>query len=602
MNRLLYICSAVIALVIALTSCSETDQKADISAKKDASVKIQTLADDIWADMLAGYSTSMWQSATYLRLQEGLPIHEFEDITLEKYHKGQKRAAELRQRLATIDATQLTGDDLITYEILVFELKDIGANDDDYWLTFDLSAYVGPYLFQYDQQALAVQKITDKASTDHYLMLVGEFADMIDQLLAKTLGQMERGIYMPRPALPAVRATWSGMSLAVPDVIRVADERLYDLPENEKDAFNRDLEKLIESRVTAGFDALLAVIGDDYEAKAPEAVGIGQYPGGAEVYKRNVRKETTLDLTPEEIHQRGKKAVAEISARMKDIRDELGYKGSAKDFIDQLKTDTRFIAQTPAEVEARYMGFIRRIEPKLDAYFKYQPRAPYGVKRLALASEAGMTFGYYSPPTASEPTGYYNYNGSDLANRSLIGAGPLIYHELLPGHHFHIATQAENETLQPYRKKYSVGAYTEGWAEYAASLGIEMGMYETPYEMYGRYIMEMFLATRLVVDTGMNAFGWSLEEARAYMLQYVFHSEVEIASETLRYSTSIPGQALNYRIGYEKHWELRRRAEAALGDKFDIRDYHNVVLSDGAKPLTVLEAKVDRYIEAAMVE
>jgi uncharacterized protein (DUF885 family) len=290
--------------------------------------------------------------------------------------------------------------------------------------------------------------------------------------------------------------------------------------------------------------------------------------------------------------------MSDLSARMAIIRDELGFKGTAREFHDQLKKDERFIAKTPAEVETRYMEYVRKIEPKIKSYFKDMPKAAYGVRRLSLAAEPGMTFGYYNSASVSDPVGYYNYNGSDLENRSLIGAASLIYHELLPGHHFHIASQNENLALQDYRKNYSVGAFTEGWGEYAASLGFEMSLYETNHEKYGRYIMEIFLASRLVVDTGMNALGWSLEDARDYMNERLFHSSVEIASETLRYSTNIPAQALAYRLGFEKQWELRKHAEAALGDKFDIRDYHSVVLSDGAKPMGVLEAKVERYIEA----
>jgi uncharacterized protein (DUF885 family) len=285
---------------------------------------------------------------------------------------------------------------------------------------------------------------------------------------------------------------------------------------------------------------------------------------------------------------------------MAAIRAELGFEGTALEFVTELQADPRFFAESPEEVEETFMGYIHRIEPHLGDYFKTQPEAAYGVRRLPLASEPGMTYGYYNPPSPDDPVGYYNYNASGLPTRNLVWAGSLIYHELLPGHHFHIATQDENESLQDFRKKYSVGAFTEGWAEYAASLGIEIGVYETPYELYGRYIGEMFLASRLVVDTGMNAMGWSLEEARAYMRQYVIQSEAEIDSETLRYSTSIPAQALAYRLGYEKIWELRHKAEAALGDRFDIREFHDVVLSDGAKPLPVLEAKVDRYIAAAL--
>ena len=315
---------------------------------------------------------------------------------------------------------------------------------------------------------------------------------------------------------------------------------------------------------------------------------------------RRIRSNTTLELSPEQIQERGKKAVSEISARMQAIRDDMGFKGTALEFNDQIRKDPRFLAESPQEVEDRFMEYIKRIEPKLGAYFRSRPKAAYGVRRLPPAAEAGMTYGFYSQPTAGDPVGNYNYNASDLPNRSLVWAGSLIYHELLPGHHFHLATQGENEALLDYRRKYSVGAFTEGWAEYAASLGIEMGMYETPEELYGRYIGEIFLASRLVVDTGMNALGWSLQDARDYMRQYVIQSDSEIASETLRYSTSIPAQALAYRLGYEKMWELRHRAEEALGDAFDIRDYHEVVLSDGAKPLVVLEAKVDRYIASAL--
>ncbi len=571
-------------VAIFLFSCDSPDENR-------ASGVLRTLADDVWADMV--------ENSTYLRLQEGLPIEKFEDVTLEQYHENLTKAAKWRAKLAEIDASQLAGDDLITYEILAFQFRDDGANDDDYWLTFDLTPYVGPYLFQFAQQALAAHEITNDASADHYLKLVNEYADMIDQYRAKVEGQIERGIYLPKPALPSVRITWQGMKAAAPAVLETADARLEALNAEEKTAFKDSLNSLIENRVNVGFNALLGTFDGDYEAKAPETVGLGQYPSGAEVYKRRVRTHTTLDLSPEEIHERGKKAVAEISANMQAIRRALEFTGSARDFHQQLKKDARFLAETPADVEARFMEYVRRIEPHLDKYFKYMPEAPYGVRRLSPAAEAGMTFGYYNPPTATDPKGYYNYNGSDLANRSLIGAGSLIYHELLPGHHFHLATQGENEALQAFRKKYSIAAFTEGWAEYAASLGLEMGLYETPHDLYGRYIMEIFLATRLVVDTGMNALGWSLEEARTYMREHVFHSEVEIASETLRYSTSIPGQALAYRLGYEKQWELRQRAEEQLGDKFDVRDYHNVVLSDGAKPLVVLEAKVDRYIADA---
>jgi uncharacterized protein (DUF885 family) len=578
---------ALSVLVLLVVVACDQRQESSVTATNEeivtdlemvqATSALRTLADDVWADYL--------DKSTYYRLQEGLPIEEFENLTLQDYHKQLLKVREYRSRLEEINSLALSGDDLITYEILSFQNQEDGSNDDDYWLTFDITAYQAPYLFQSGQQALQAQSFSSDQEAQHYLKLVGELADVIDQLVAKVDGQVKRGIYLPKPALPSTRTTWKGLQNRLPSAIRVDEKRLDRLSVEERSRFNKALDLLIETRIVGGFDRLLAALGEDYEANAPEKVGLSQYPNGLQVYKRLVRKMTTLNLSPEEIHQRGKTAVEDISRRMDAIRAQLEFKGTAREFLQQLKTDPKYIAADPAEVERRFLGYISRIEPKLGEYFKALPKAPYGVKRLPLGAEAGMTYGYYDPPRASDPVGYYNYNASNLPERSMVWAGSLIYH-----------AQAENKGLQKFRQHSSGTAYTEGWAEYAASLAIEMGLYETPEELYGRYIGEMFLATRLVVDTGMNALGWSLEEAREYMSQYVIQSESEIASETLRYSTSIPAQALAYRIGYEKIWELRTLTETSLGERFDIREFHDVVLSDGSKPLVVLEAKVERYI------
>lgn len=560
-----------------------------------ANVRVRLLADTIWADML--------ENSTYLRLQEGLPIEKFERHTLAKHREDLAKLAAWKRQLSDIEADNLHGDDLITYEILAFELEDTGANDDDYWLQFDITPYVGFRRFHFAHEALVSKKITNRKSADQYLKLLEDYAVMVAELKTKVIGQMGRGIYLPKPALASARATWDRIKVTIPTSLSVTEDRLAGLSDAEKSRFTEKVTELIANRITAEFNQLLALLGKDYERKAPDTVGISQYPGGRAVYKRLAHRHTTLDLSIEEIHERGGKAVAEVSAHMKNIQAQLGFKGTTREFHEKLRQDNRFIAKTPADVEARYQHYIRKIEPELSRYFKSKPKAAYGVRRLPLEAEPGMTYGYYTQPTVNEPLGYYNYNGSDLKNRSLIVAGSLIYHELLPGHHFHLASQGENENLQDFRKKYSVGAFTEGWAEYAASLGIEMGMYdESLYDLYGRYVMEIFLASRLVVDTGMNALGWSLQEARDFMSEYLYNSEVEIASETLRYSTSIPAQALAYRIGYEKFWELRKRTEKMLGDKFDVRGYHDLVLADGAKPLTALEAKVERYIKSNLLK
>lgn len=281
---------------------------------------------------------------------------------------------------------------------------------------------------------------------------------------------------------------------------------------------------------------------------------------------------------------------------MAEIRRQVGFEGTQREFNDKLRTDPRFLAKTPEEVGERLMAPIRKIEPLIGKYFLRTPKAPYGVKRLDPALEGSMTFGFYQQPMPADPSGSYLFNGSKLDQRPLMGAAALIYHELLPGHHFQIALQLENESLPELRQNLYHTAFVEGWAEYASELGIEMGLYEDPYALYGRLAMDMFLSNRLVVDTGMNALGWPRSRAVEFMRERLLETDVQIESETLRYSTSIPGQALAYKMGSSKIWELRRRAERELGAKFDLRGFHEAVLGHGSLPLSVLERHIDWWI------
>ncbi|MGH8030851.1 MAG: DUF885 domain-containing protein [Luteimonas sp.] len=529
------------------------------------------------------------------RMLARLPVDRFDDYSVAKVRDAVAQGKRWVVMLAAIKRDDLGDVDRATYDILKFELSGVGQDEQEYWLTLDLTPYQAPGNFNFAHQVLAGHPFTNAQDAEHYVSLVASYGAMLESLLQKLQTQTDRGIYIPRPALPVVRSTWTGIAAAD---LKPSDARVAKLDPASRERMGRELDRIIETSIEPRFARLQTMIGEDYSAKAPDAVGIGQYPGGKEVYAKLIRRYTTLALTPEQVHERGLAAVADVAARMKAIRDQLGIVGSAREFYEKLRVDPRFTAKTPADVEATFMRYIGAIKPKIPFYFNNTPKAPYGVERLALAVEAGQTFGYYSPPTAAEPRGLYYYNASDLPNRSLLDAGSLIYHELVPGHHFHVALQEENPDLSPFRKKYSVGAYTEGWAEYAASLPIEMGLYDTPEANYGRYMSEMFLAARLVVDTGMNHFGWPLEKARAYLHDVTSMSDTQIGSETLRYSTNIPGQALGYRIGYEKMWELRRRAERELGKKFDIRSFHDIVLKPGARPLPVLEVEVDGYIES----
>jgi uncharacterized protein (DUF885 family) len=213
-----------------------------------------------------------------------------------------------------------------------------------------------------------------------------------------------------------------------------------------------------------------------------------------------------------------------------------------------------------------------------------------------------MTFGYYEPATRAQPVGLYRFNGSSLATRSLLTAAAVIYHELIPGHHFHVARQAENQQLHPLRRHmfFNVSpAYMEGWAEYAADLGWSMGLYDDPWDAYGRLAQERLTATRLVVDTAMNTGRWDLSEARTFMRQNVVDTEPQIVTESLRYATDVPAQALAYRTGYRAFTRLRERAQSALGARFDERDFHEWVIECGTLPIPTLEARVERRLAVA---
>ena len=357
------------------------------------------------------------------------------------------------------------------------------------------------------------------------------------------------------------------------------------------------VEQLVTREVLPEYDAILSAVDEAYERDAPTSVGMAQYPGGEHAYTNLVRENTASDLKPAQLHQLGLEQVGELAEKMAKTRADMGFLGTEDEFHAQLAVDPRVHASSPDDVEAVFRYHLTRLEPLIGRYFSVLPRAPYGVARLEPEAEAGLTYGYYEPPTAGQPFGHYRWNGANLESKSLLTYAALIFHELAPGHHFHLARQAENEALPNLRREaIDIGAFNEGWAEYAAGLGWEMGLYDAPLDAYGRLVHERFTAQRLVVDTGMNMLGWPLEEGAAYMRANTTESVVQIASEVLRYATDIPAQALAYRAGFVELNRIRRNAEEALGSRFDIRGFHEQVLGPGALPFPVIEAHVDRWV------
>jgi uncharacterized protein (DUF885 family) len=587
-----HILGVFLGALLALPLLAGAGQPAAAPAAEPAGRQLASLLDEFWELRL--------RDDVATRLTLGLPVTHLPDASEKHAQEVAAQSRGLLERLERIDAAALSHEDWLSREIALWECRQAVALQDDFWLQSQLTMRALP--LRPVHTVLAALPLSRQTDLDAYLGLVRQYPGLVRELRRNFETARSKGILPPQAMIDVIEPVLRAF-IQKPEAspLWVADGRLERLRGNGDTAagvpaFQGELRRLLTAEVNPALQELADAVAAA-RPQAPEHVGLGQYPGGEAAYRDLVRFYTTLDVTPEEIHRIGLAEVDRIDARMAELRGKLGFAGTRAEFHRKLRTDERFLAKTPEEVAERLMAPVRRIEPKVSTYFLRTPKAPYGVKRLDPAFEGStFTFGMYDVPTPADPTGNYRFNGSQLAQRPLVSAAALIYHELIPGHHFQINLQRENESLPLFRRMGSHTAFVEGWAEYASSLGNEMGLYSDPWDEYGRLGMDMFLSNRLVVDTGMNLLGWPRQKAIDYMLDHVLESETQVVSETLRYSADMPGQALAYRMGSRKIRELRSRAEQALGDKFDIRRFHEAVLGSGSMPLSVLEKHIDWWI------
>ncbi len=532
----------------------------------------------------------------FYRLKRGLPVERLRTGSIAGVAEDAAFARDVLTRLATVDDAVLPEHHRLTVGFLRFLLQTWADAPQHHWHSFGVAPYSSFFLGYAPQHVFGGHAFTTGQDVDRYLSLVADYRDCVSELGAKLDGQRERGILVPRPALPGVRGSLERYRAAAGPLLTVGEDRLTHISSADVARLRTGTDLLLAQEVLPAYDSVLSRLDAGYEAAAGTSVGACHLPDGEQYYRHAVRVHTTSDWPPERIHDVGLEQVQMLADEMAQARSDMGFHGSEADFHAQLAAEPTLYAASPAEVEAVYLRHMAALEPHLPALFTSLPAAPYGVARVPPQMEAGMTFGYYQVPTPAEPVGRYLYNGSDLDKRSLLTAAALILHELAPGHHFHMARQVENTALPDVRREaMDLGAFNEGWAEYAAGLGWDTGVYDAPLDRYGRLVHERFTAQRLVVDTGLNLLGWSLQQARAYVRGNTTDSDVQIATETLRYSTDLPGQALAYRLGFLELQRIRGAAEEALGDRFDVRDYHEQVLGPGALPFPVLAGHVDRW-------
>jgi uncharacterized protein (DUF885 family) len=351
----------------------------------------------------------------------------------------------------------------------------------------------------------------------------------------------------------------------------------------------------IRDAVLPAFESLAEFLGAEY--RASETVGVEQLGEGKAYYAFNIKRYTTLTTTTAaEIHQVGLAEVKRIREDMDAIIDELGFEGDFADFGEFLRTDPQFYAQSEEQLlkEAAYVA--KRIDYVMPGYFGKLPRQPYGIIPVPKEIAPNYTTGaYYGSPPGAKQGGAYWLNTYALDQRPLYELPALTLHEAVPGHHHQNALSSELENVPAFRRNLYFSAFGEGWGLYSEKLGVEMGVYQTPYEHFGRLSYEMWRACRLVVDTGLHSQGWTRQQAMDYFFDNTSLSEGNIRAEVDRY-ISWPGQALAYKLGELKIWELRRIAEHDLGDLFDLREFHDVILGNGALPLAMLEDIVMRWI------
>jgi uncharacterized protein (DUF885 family) len=367
--------------------------------------------------------------------------------------------------------------------------------------------------------------------------------------------------------------------------------------EEQKEHLRRAARQAIATDVVPSYQKFLDFMKTEYLPACRSTIGASAAPGGRAFYRHRVRMFTTLDLTPEEVHQTGLSEVRRIRREMEEVIRKTRFEGTFAEFVQHLRTEPRFYAGTPEQLMKEVSYVLKKMDGELPRLFKTLPRTPYGIREIPSYLAPKTTTAYYQPPAGDgTQAGYYYLNTYNLKARPLYEIEALSFHEAVPGHHLQIALQQEMTGLPHFRRFANFTVFIEGWALYAERLGAEVGFYQDPYREFGRLTYEMWRACRLVVDTGMHYLGWTREQAIAFMAENTALSHHNIQAEVDRY-IAWPGQALAYKIGELKIRELRERAELKLGDRFDLREFHDVILGSGAVSLRILQENVENYVE-----
>lgn len=525
------------------------------------------------------------------------PVLDFPDQSEAAFKAAHLKYQEWIDRIQKIDRSALSANEQVNYDLFLYIQQQKLL--DYQFKTFRNPLYSDSGFHTWVQryyQRLRFATVEDYENYLTRLSAIPTYFAAIEENLAVGLAE---GFTMPQAVLKGLMPTFS-----YPIVDAVEDSVFYrpfktmpaTLSAEEQETLRVKATKVIMQDVIGAYRRLNSFMVDKYYPGARKELAARSMPRGEDYYRSVVKYYTTLDMTPDQVHEIGLKEVARIRSEMEEILKQVKFDGSFAEFLQFLRTDKQFYATSAKELIMVASYIAKKIDGRLPKLFKHLPRQPYGVEAVPDAIAPNYTTGRYISAGKDSPRGgYYWVNTYNLQQRPLYNLPALTLHEGMPGHHLQIALSREITGLPAFRRGYYPVAFGEGWGLYSEKLGLEMDIYETPYDHFGRLSYEMWRAARLVVDTGVHWKGWTREQAIQLMEENSALSKHNIRTEVDRY-IAWPGQALGYKIGELKILELRQRAESALGETFDVREFHHQVVSEGGMPLTMLENKIDRWI------
>ena len=591
--------ATLVAGMLLITACGNKEEPAEL-AGADASVALHALFDEHFErslEMNPLRATSIGDDRYNDRLA---------NVNGPEYRAGiQAMNEEFLERLLEIDRDQLGYQDQLSYDIF-------RINREQSLEGVRFPSHLQPEN-QFRSPMSAFVRLGSGASDhpfetvkdyDDFLSRADDFAVNVDQNIANMQEGMRQGIVQPRILMEKLVPQLE--SQIVDDVTQSAFYKpVASMPEDfsdeDRERLRRAYEDKIGNTIIPAFERLNNFLGDDYNSAARETVGLSALPDGAAWYDYMVRVRTTTDMSAEEIHQVGLDEVARIHVEMHKVMEEVGFEGDLDEFFEYVITDTQFLYDEPEQMIQGYRDMADHINELATNLFEIFPKTDFEVRRVEPFREKTSSKGSYQAgnPDGSRP-GVFYANAYDLSARPTWAMESLYLHEAIPGHHFQIMIQRENEDLPDFRRFGGFTAFSEGWGLYAESLGKEIGVYTDPYQYFGGLNAELWRSIRLVVDTGIHAKGWTRQQVLDFMYANSAVAEARAVSEAERFM-AIPGQALAYKVGQLKIREIRDKAEQRLGDRFDVKAFHTEVLRDGAMPLSMLEAKIDRWVESQLM-